>query len=305
MRKKLTREELQEYCIEIYWTPGLLDELSQYEIQSVLKFACERNKLEAFKSWQGFPGIKKFYDRIIGLLKIKFDPIFPDLEEEKKIIEDERKQINKELEQSYITSKKELFKVIRHKLISFNNRTEKINYLQNRAIFRCKQMMIEGSHIGMMKGFLADVINWCELEIERIQQIQEPEKSIPDNSQDEENLFCKGMPLNFPREHFRVLTERESINGKPFLTIEAFESFIQRAFLGEDLPKQTINWGHGEKFFIVKRFYQFFNLSCKGYFENTYNCREKYIKLLCDNFTGWGYRDVFNNFGNNKSKKEW
>lgn len=289
MKKLLTREELQEYCIEIYWTPGLLDELSQYEIQAVLKFACERNELKAFKSWQGFPGKRKFYDRIIGLLKIKFNPIFPEL--------------NEELELSYITSKKELFKVIRHKLISYNNKKDKINYLQNRAIFRCKQLMIEGSHIRMMKGFLADVINWCELEIERIQQIQEHKKSIPDNSQDEENIFSKSMPISIANEHFKVLTERKSKNGQPFLTIEAFDYFIQRAFLGKDKPKQTINWGDREKLFIVKRFYEFYNISWRDY-ENTQQCTEKYIRLLTDNFTNWDYKDVKSNFGN-KVKREW
>lgn len=42
-----------------------------------------------------------------------------------------------------------------------------------------------------------------------------------------DNLFCKSMPLNIPRSHFKVFTENNSKNGKPFLTSFQLDSFIR------------------------------------------------------------------------------
>ncbi len=118
------------------------------------------------------------------------------------------------------------------------------------------------------------------------------------------NLFCKSMPLKMVIQHFEVFTQRKSKNGKPFLTEEEFNSFIKRAFLGkEEEPKQTFNMATREKLFLVKRFYQFYDMSWKEY-ENTQQCQEKYIRLLTDNFTNWDYQQTKNNFGD-KVKRKW
>ena len=122
-----------------------------------------------------------------------------------------------------------------------------------------------------------------------------PTKSdIPE--QEEENIFCKKMPLSIPKEHFKVFTEKKSKNGKLFLTETAFNSFIQKAFCGKDEPQQKFNYGTNEEGLIRIRFYEFYNM-CHPHYENTSQCRDKYIKLLTDNFTNWEFEKVKNNFG--------
>jgi hypothetical protein len=117
------------------------------------------------------------------------------------------------------------------------------------------------------------------------------------------NVFCKSMPIKKALEHFKALTTVLNKHKRPFLTEEQFELFIRRAFIGEDLPKQIIDYGNREKLFIVKRFYQFYDLSWKEY-ENTSQCTEKYIRLLTDNFEGWKFENIAQNFGN-KVNREW
>lgn len=121
----------------------------------------------------------------------------------------------------------------------------------------------------------------------------------------EANLFCGPMPLSIAKEHFIVFTEQKSRNGKLFLTREQFDLFIQKAFSGKtELPKQRFNQApHREKWFIVKRFYEFYFMASNEY-ENTSQCQEKYIKLLTDNFENWEYQDIKNNFSK-QVKRNW
>lgn len=119
------------------------------------------------------------------------------------------------------------------------------------------------------------------------------------------NLFCKSMPLEIAKKHFQVFAEKVSRNGKTFLSQQELNLFIEKAFGGNNtIPKQTFNIApQKEKLFIVKRFYEFYCIAVKDY-ENTSQCKEKYIKLLTDNFTNWDYENIKNNFGN-KVKREW
>jgi hypothetical protein len=118
------------------------------------------------------------------------------------------------------------------------------------------------------------------------------------------NHFCNSMPLEMARNHFIVLTKNKSKNNQPFLTDAQFGSFIEKAFLNNpSLPKQALNYGIRERLFIVKLFYQFYQIAVNNY-ENTSQCRQKYIKLLSDNFINWEYQATANNFGN-KVKRDW
>ena len=127
--------------------------------------------------------------------------------------------------------------------------------------------------------------------------------NVEPNPENTANHFCQSMPLNKAREHFKVFTEKNSKNKKPFLTVEQFNSFIDRAFNGKiDVPKQKFNQiPKGEKLLIQAVFYEFYNTYCFEYF-NTMQCQEKFIKLLTDNFDGWDYKNVKENF-NPKAKK--
>ncbi len=111
------------------------------------------------------------------------------------------------------------------------------------------------------------------------------------------NTFCKSMPLNIPKEHFKVFIDTNSKNKKTFLTTEQYNSFIERAFCGNtDMPKQKFNQApKGEKLLIQSVFYEFYNTNCFEYF-HTMQCQENFIKLLTDNFEGWDFKNVQENF---------
>jgi hypothetical protein len=118
------------------------------------------------------------------------------------------------------------------------------------------------------------------------------------------NHFCQSMPLSKVKEHFKVFTEKNSKNNKPFLTTEQLNLFLEKAFHGKaTVEKQAFNYAKREKLFIVKRFYQFYLIAVRDY-ESISQCQPKYIKLLTDNFINWEYKSVKNNFGN-KVKRDW
>lgn len=125
-------------------------------------------------------------------------------------------------------------------------------------------------------------------------------KALPPHQTNIENLenkFCQSMPMSIPKEHFNIFTIRLSKNGKSFLTNEQFDLFIERAFNGNDsIPKQRFNQSpKGEKLLIQSVFYEFYDTYCFDYF-TTMQCQETFIKLLTDNFEGWDYKNVKDNF---------
>ena len=125
----------------------------------------------------------------------------------------------------------------------------------------------------------------------------EQEQADTSEPKSETNYFCKSMPLNIAREHFKVFADKKSKNGNPFLTVEQLNLFIDRAFCGKNnLPKQKFNQApKGEKLLIQTVFYEFYNQYCFEYF-NTMQCQEDFIKLLTENFEGWDFKNVQENF---------
>jgi hypothetical protein len=122
--------------------------------------------------------------------------------------------------------------------------------------------------------------------------------------ENEENLFCPGMPIKIPIEHFKVFVDRKNKSGNTYLTNEEFISFIKRAFINDkSIAKITLKIGNGERGFAVKRFYEFFTMAANEY-EKTNQCRDKYLRLVTDNFNNWSYAKLKNNF-TNKTKKNW
>lgn len=127
-------------------------------------------------------------------------------------------------------------------------------------------------------------------------------KNDDDIYKDYTNIFHKSMPIKTAVNHFTIFTISKSKNGKPFLTKDQLDIFIRKAFCGiSDLPKQTFNQiPKGEKFKIQYVFREFYN----NYFQyfNTGQVQDEFIKLLTENFTGWEFKNIKNNF-NLKSKK--
>jgi hypothetical protein len=120
----------------------------------------------------------------------------------------------------------------------------------------------------------------------------------------QENKFWKGMPMNVVVEHFKVFTERKSKNGKPFLTMEQLTLFLKKGFLGDNsVPVQKLNLSNGEKGFVIKRFYEFFDLAVSQY--NDLNKKFKYIKLITTCFDNWDVKTIEPFFKPNKAKEDW
>lgn len=118
----------------------------------------------------------------------------------------------------------------------------------------------------------------------------------------ETNVFCEKMPFNIPIEHFKILTEKRNKNNEQFLTQKQFDDFIERAFKGNTkIPSQKFNFSSRENLKIQYLFYDFFVKTSFDYF-GSIQFKEKYVKLLTENFIGWEYKNVSNNF-NKKPKK--
>lgn len=111
------------------------------------------------------------------------------------------------------------------------------------------------------------------------------------------NVFNK-MPLSKAIKYFSVLTTEKNRNGEPYLTNLQFEQFINRAFLGNlEIQKQTLKFGTLENQKTYNLFYYYFDhCSTKTFIEPTQRCKEKYVRLLTDNFTNFSYEQVSNNF---------
>ena len=133
-------------------------------------------------------------------------------------------------------------------------------------------------------------------------------KQKNDVSTSQENQFNPPMSLDEVRKWFKQLASNKSTNGEPFLTNNQIDQFIERAFAGgKSVPKLTINMAEGERTSITKLFYLFY-VHCKNDYsiEPTTHCKEKYVRLLTDNFTNYNYDTVFKSFNNSKhAPKQW
>lgn len=117
-----------------------------------------------------------------------------------------------------------------------------------------------------------------------------------------ENFFCKGMPIDFVENHFKVFTELKNEHNEPFLTMDELRSFINRGVYNQsEIPQQTIRYGKRMRGAVQYHFYIFFYEASK-IFENTDQCSDKYIRLLTDNFTGWNFETVKNNWSHKPTK---
>tara|TARA_R110002051_G_C8744325_1_gene499492 strand:+ start:1454 stop:2485 length:1032 start_codon:yes stop_codon:yes gene_type:complete len=142
------------------------------------------------------------------------------------------------------------------------------------------------------KGYYKDA-HFIEEESKKSDDV---EPSIHDTYKDYTNVFKKSMPIKVATTHFNKLTEKNSKNGSPFLTLEQLDVFIKKAFCGvPDLPKQTFNQSpSGEKLMIQYVFREFYDVN--WFYFGTGQVQDKFIALLTENFTDWDYKNVRNNF---------
>ena len=111
--------------------------------------------------------------------------------------------------------------------------------------------------------------------------------------------------MAFVVNHFKALMEKNSKNGKPFLTEQHLIIFIERAFLKKSIKtKPVVNLTINEKGFFISRFYEFFDLCVSQYGE--VNKKKDYISLVTDNFGNqWNRESVSYFFKPNKTKEKW
>lgn len=104
------------------------------------------------------------------------------------------------------------------------------------------------------------------------------------------------MPIEDAINHFKIFTEKNSKNGKPFLTEKQLDIFLKKAFCGmPNLKKQKFNMApKGENTLIKYRFREFYE-SYYQYF-GTGQVVDKFVELLTDNFVGWDFKNVKDNF---------
>lgn len=140
----------------------------------------------------------------------------------------------------------------------------------------------------------------------RLRTSTKPTEEIKQEEQEEQNNFNR-MPIKEAKAFFEPLTVENSKNGKPFLTPEQLQAFYKRAFHGDaSQAKQTLNVApKGEALFITHLFYSYYSICTANYlYEPDRQCRDKYIKLLTDNFTNWSFEKIRDNF-NKSTSRSW
>jgi uncharacterized protein YlzI (FlbEa/FlbD family) len=145
--------------------------------------------------------------------------------------------------------------------------------------------------------YLKELINTCNSKVKDVPSLQPEKVNVPNDS--DINIFCPSMPITVATEYFEKLYKEGGTKKNPILTKEKVKLFIDRAFKGNDsiekLTFDNISTKRGE---IIDTFHKFYDLAVGGFYERTSNCKEKYIKLLTDNFNEFTYEKVKNNFRN-------
>jgi tetratricopeptide (TPR) repeat protein len=136
-------------------------------------------------------------------------------------------------------------------------------------------------------------------------QADENLRSTSDKSNELRKIMCTSfsdkLELKTAISYFEVLKTRVSEgNSEPFLTDEQFELFINVAFRSGKLERKIrINQKpRGERMLITKVFYTFYTETYEELFGFQKN-RDKYIELLTDNFLGFKFKNIKNNFNKN------
>ena len=129
---------------------------------------------------------------------------------------------------------------------------------------------------------------------------QPPATITPPATDERKNVF-NAMPLDEVRRWFIQLAETNSKNGRPFLTAEQVEQFIDRAFCGKSFEEELfINVPNGDKANVVGLFHKFYthcinHKTGKGKIDRNATA-ERYIELLTNHFGNWKSDEVRHNF---------
>lgn len=118
-----------------------------------------------------------------------------------------------------------------------------------------------------------------------------------------ENKFCKGLPMHFVINHFKVFYENN--RGTEYLSKESFASFIKRGFLNDDTQLiQNINFKRMEKGLVISIFYDFFDIADRKY--NYPRKKLNFINLIKRCFDNLGtFESIKSYMKPNKTGQSW
>jgi len=134
----------------------------------------------------------------------------------------------------------------------------------------------------------------------------DPNKLISelDEIRSSENLLWKGLPMNKVISHFTVMTTTKNKNGEVFLTTQQLISFLRKGFLNDTTqPKQKFNCSNGEKGFVIKRFYELFDIAVSQY--GHIQKKGIFIKLFTNCFDNWEEKSIPSFFKPGKTISKW
>ena len=142
---------------------------------------------------------------------------------------------------------------------------------------------------------------------EAVAPLNEP--SLPDWVK-RKNEF-NNAPLIAVRNYFMQLAAPAGKREVAFLTPDQVDIFIRKAFLNEGWqPEQKLNVGKRDQVCVRSLFYKFYTdcttkESIAMGIEGTIQCKDKYVRLLTDNFTNYDKEKIEQNFAKTSGTTNW
>ncbi len=134
-----------------------------------------------------------------------------------------------------------------------------------------------------------------------IETTSTPQQDEIDKTFDNKENHFNNVPINLATKYFMQLAEKPN----EYLTKDEVNKFIDKAFCNGKIKKKfTLQLKRGEQQKIWKLFANFYN-DCTTdsiYQIAKQGTKEKYVRLITDNFTNWKYETVFDNFTKSTTK---
>lgn len=203
------------------------------------------------------------------------------------------RNLNKYLLQIQHTNTNEKIKIFIAQLNSYKIESNNIKYCVKDK---------KNNEIFLLSTWLQKLINKIEIKLLNEKDIASNE--VEQKQFNEQKNKFNGMGIDKVREHFLQLTTSINKNKQPYLTESQLELFLEQVFIeGKTLEanKIDINYSNGAKKEIYRLFYEFYTQSISSIkIESSLNCKEKYVRLLTDNFNNFDYKKFSNNFNKYK-----
>ncbi len=211
------------------------------------------------------------------------------------------------------------------------NKNETVKYIINllNEGIRTYEMAIllpgrKKSQLDLLKYHLQGLKNLRDYLLEKTDSTIPQQSVCLDEIKNSENKFWKGMPMDKVINHFeKEFKDKENKFNKvpliqvykyfmqlaeepekPFLTSAEVFDFIDKSFCcNTEIDKLEFTNTNKKQGLIWKLFHNFYeDCTNSTLYDTTKHTKEKYVKLITDNFTNWDYRAVYDNFANANSR---